>query len=103
MTNFINKKVIIRSYGAGVFFGTLVDKQDAKAGTEVELKNARRIFYWDGACSCTDLALIGTTKPNNCQITRPVENIVIANVIEIIPCTEKAIEVIESVPEWTKY
>ena len=102
MTNLINKKCIIRSYGAGVFFGTLVDKQDAKAGTEVELANARRIHYWDGACSCSDLALIGTTKPDNCRFTKPVESIVIANVIEIIPCTEKAIESIEAVPEWTR-
>ena len=43
----IGKKVIIRTYSAGVHYGTLVNKK----GKEVILKDAIRIFYWDGACS----------------------------------------------------
>ena len=38
----IGEKVIVRTYSAGVWFGTL----DQKAGCEVILKNARRMWKW---------------------------------------------------------
>lgn len=44
MENNIGKKVIIRGDRSGVEFGTLV----AYKGNEVTLRNARRIWYWDG-------------------------------------------------------
>ena len=90
------KKVIIRSDRAGVFFGTLKNKD----GSEVTLTNCRRLWYWDGAASISQLAVDGVTKPNNCKFTVAVEEILIMGVIEIIPCTEKAIESIEGVKEW---
>lgn len=96
MEKFIGRKVIIRSDRAGVFFGTLV----AKEGTEVELENCRRIWYWDGAASISQLAVDGTAKPDNCKFTVTVSEIIITDVIEIIPCTEKAIKSIESVKVW---
>lgn len=91
-----NQKVIIRAAEAGVFFGTLVRKD----GNEVELQDCRRIWYWDGAASISELALSGTKKPQNCKFTVTVPSIVIINVIEIIPCTDEAIRNIESVPVW---
>lgn len=91
-----NKKVIIRADRAGVFFGTIVRKD----GNEVELKDCRRIWYWDGSASISELAVHGTRKPAQCKFSVTVENITILGVIEIIPCTEKAIESIESVPVW---
>lgn len=98
MNNMIGKKVIVRADRAGVFFGTLKEKE----GQEVTLTNCRRIWYWDGAASITQLAVDGTTKPNNCKFTITVSEICVMGVIEIIPCSEKAIASIEGVAEWRK-
>lgn len=92
----IGKKVIIRGDRSGVEFGTLV----AHNGQEVTLHNARRIWYWDGAASLSQLAVDGTLKPNNCRFTVTVDSITILDAIEIIPCTDKAIKSIEGVKEW---
>ena len=92
----IGKKVIIRGDRSGVKYGTLV----AQEGQEVTLKNARRIWYWDGAASLSQLAKDGTSRPSNCKFTVFVDSITILDAIEIIPCTNKAIISIEEVREW---
>lgn len=96
MEKFLNKKVIVRGINSGVFFGTFIEKEE----NEVLLKNCRRIWYWDGAASISQLAVDGTNKPNTCKFTIPVESILITDVIEIIPCTKKAIASIEGVEIW---
>ena len=93
-----NKKVIIRAEKAGVFFGTLKEKN----GNEVTLTDCRRLWYWDGASSISQLAKEGTTAPHNCKFTVWVDEITILGVIEIIPCTEQAIKSIEGVKEWKR-
>lgn len=98
MKKYINEKVIIRADRAGVFYGTLVEKD----GTEVELKDCRRIWYWSGAASISELAFSGVTNPNWCKFSVVVPSIVITGVIEIIPCQKTAVESIESVPVWKK-
>lgn len=98
MTNYIGKKVIIRSSGAGVFFGTLND-WDA-VNRVVELNQCRRLWYWSGACSLSQLATEGVKCPDDCKFTVTVENMQITQVLEIIPCTEEAINIIESVRVW---
>ena len=92
------KKFIIRANEAGVFFGEIISRN----GNEVEMINCRRIWYWDGAASISQLAIEGTSKPNDCKFTMPVNNIIIFNVIEIIECTDKAVKSINSVKEWKK-
>ena len=96
--DFIGKKVIIRGDRSGVFFGTLVSKE----GKEVKLENCRRLWYWDGACSVSQLAVDGTTNPRNCKFTVTVSEIIITDAIEIILCTDKASEEIEKVAEWRR-
>lgn len=96
MKNQIGKKVIIRADRAGVFYGTLA----AKEGDEVQLTNARKLHYWDGASAVEQIALEGVKKPNNCRFTVTVDEITIMQVIQILPCTDKAITNIESVKEW---
>lgn len=96
MEKFIGKKVIVRGDRSGVFFGTLA----AREGSDVELENCRRIWYWDGAASLSQLAVDGVSKPGNCKFTVSVDSIVITDAIEIIPCSEKSIKCIEAVPEW---
>ena len=98
MNNFIGKKVIVRGDRSGVFFGTLAEKD----GREVKLEKCRRIWYWDGAASISQLAVDGTSNPEGCKFTVTVDEIEILDVIEIIPCTEKAIESIEGVEEWKR-
>lgn len=95
---FIGKKVIIRANGAGVFFGTLAEK----VGDEVMLTNARRLWYWDGAASISQIAMEGVKNPDECKFTMAVNEIVIEKVIEIIPCTDEAIANIEAVKIWKR-
>lgn len=98
MEKFIGKKVIVRGDRSGVFFGTLAEKD----GREVMLANCRRLWYWDGAASISQLAVDGTTAPNNCKFTVTVESIVIMDAIEIIPCSVEAIHQIEGVKVWKR-
>jgi hypothetical protein len=51
----INKQCIIRTYSAGVHFGTVADR----VGTEILLKDARRIWYWDKAFTLNAVANSG--------------------------------------------
>lgn len=98
MESNIGKKVIIRGSRSGVEFGTLV----AKNGSEVTLENARRIWYWSGAASLSQLAKDGTSNPTDCKFTVTVDSITILDAIEIIPCTDKAIKSIEEVSVWKR-
>jgi hypothetical protein len=93
------KYVIIRTYSAGCFAGLLENQQ----GKEATLKNARRLWYWGGACSLSELAERGTSKPENCKFPCPVSRITLTEVIEIISVTAKARKSIKEVPEWTQH
>ena len=92
----IGKKVIIRADRAGVFFGTLKEKN----GSEVTLTDCRRLWYWHGAASISQLAVEGTKRARDCKFTVTVPIITILGVIEIIPCTEEAVKSIEGVEVW---
>ena len=93
---FIGKKVIVRGDRSGVFFGTLTEKD----GKEVMLTDCRRLWYWSGAASISQLALDGTKLPHECKFTVTVESIEILDALEIIPCSNAAIESIEGVKVW---
>lgn len=90
------KKYIIRGDRSGVFFGEIAERN----GREVTIRNARRLWYWDGAASLSQLAAEGTIKPRNCKFTMTVPSIVILDAIEILTCTEQAEESIKSVAVW---
>jgi len=89
---------MVRTYSAGVFAGTIVSRK----GKEVVLKDARRIWYWDGAASLSQLATSGTSKPQNCKFPEPVASVLLTEVIEIIPITLAAKKSIAEVPIWKK-
>jgi hypothetical protein len=90
------KYCIIRANRAGVFAGTFKER----SGNEVTLVNARRLWYWAGAASISQLAASGTSNPRGCKFTVTVSEITVLDVIEIIPCTEAAETNIKAVPEW---
>ncbi|MDE7442589.1 MAG: hypothetical protein K2M65_00325 [Muribaculaceae bacterium] len=92
----IGKKVIIRGDLSGVFFGTLV----AKNGREVKLADCRRLWFWSGAASLSQLAVDGVKYPKKCKFTVTVSEILILDAIEIIPCADKAVKSITSTYEW---
>ena len=96
------ERVLIRSYGAGVFVGYLAEKKAEFNGINVTLKKAKRIHYWAGACSLTQLAIDGTCNPENCRVTDPIDEQFIADVIEILPLSEKAEKSIDGVKTWKK-
>ncbi len=98
MKSQIGKKVLIRADRAGVFFGTLT----AKDKDEVQLSNARKIHYWDGAAAVEQLSVSGSTKPELCRVTMEVEEITIMQVIQIIPLTKEAIKNLENISVWKK-
>lgn len=88
--------VIVRTYSAGVHAGKLISKK----GKEVVLKDARRLWYWDGAASLSQLAVDGVSKPENCKFPVEVETITLTEAIEIIPCTKEAQKSIKGVEIW---
>ena len=90
------KRYIVRTYRAGVFFGEIVKRK----GEEVEMRNARRIWYWEGAASLSQLATDGTNAPERCRFPCEVSEVLLFEVIEIIPITENAAASIAVVPEW---
>lgn len=96
MSNLEGKYVIVRSDRAGVFAGVFKERNDQ----EVELTDCRRLWYWEGAASLSQIAVDGTTKPSKCKFSMAVNEILLFDVIEIIPATEKAERVIREVPVW---
>lgn len=94
----MGRKVIVRGDGSGVFFGTLRERN----GREVVLTDCRRLWYWDGAASISQLAQEGTVVPDKCKFTVVVNEIIILDAIEIIPCTPEAIVSIEGVRVWKR-
>lgn len=92
----MKQKSIIRTEKAGVFFGEIKQRN----GQEATITNCRRLWYWKGANSLSQLATEGVRYPRECKFTVTVDEMTVIGVIEIIPCTEKAIESINSVPVW---
>ena len=89
--------VIVRTYSAGVFAGYLKEQN----GKEGVLLYSRRLWYWDGAASLSQLATDGTSKPQNCKF--PCEltgEHRLTEIIEVIPCTGKAQLSIKNVSIW---
>ena len=98
--DYTNKKVIVRCNRAGVFYGTL--KEFDHNTREATLTDCRRIWYWDGAASLSQLATDGTSAPRSCKFTVIVPEMAVMEVIELIPCTNKAANSIEEVSIWKR-
>ena len=93
-----NRYVIVRTYSAGVFAGNL----ESKNGKEVVLRNARRLWYWKGASSLSQLAMEGVKCPTECKFPCEVDRVELMEAIEILDVTEKAEANIKSVPIWAQ-
>lgn len=89
---------IVRTYSAGVFAGNL----ESRNGREVVLTDARRLWYWDGAASLSQLAVEGTKKPQNCKFPVAVPRVELLEAIEILDVTSEAEASIKEVPVWAQ-
>jgi len=87
---------MVRTYSAGVFYGELKSRE----GKEVVLLNARRVWYWMGAASLSQLAQSGTSNPSGCKFPQAITEVILTEVIELIPVTDAALKILNSVPVW---
>lgn len=94
----MDKYYIVRGDRSGVFFGQVA----ARNGQEVELRNVRKLWYWDGACAVEQIAVDGVTAPANCKFTVVVPEMTITDAIQIVPCSERAVEALSGVRVWKR-
>lgn len=90
------KYCIVRTYSAGVFAGYI----ESRNGQEVVMRNARRLWYWSGAASLSQLAEEGTKTPNDCKFPCEVDRVELLQAIEILDVSAEAQASITSVPVW---
>lgn len=90
------KYVIVRTYSAGVFAGFL----ESRKGQEVVMQKARRLWYWKGAASLSQVAMEGVKCPNECKFPCEVDRIELTQAIEILDVTPEAQANIAAVPIW---
>jgi hypothetical protein len=96
MMDVVGKTCLVRTYSAGVFAGRVEEMK----GKVVRLSTARRIWFWAGAATLSQLAMEGTTRPNECKFSVAVDDVLLTEAIEIIPMTDEAIASIGKVPVW---
>src|SRR3990167_1824157 len=89
--------VIVRTYSAGAFAGVMENRE----GREVVLRQARRLWYWAGAASLSQLAVDGTKRPKDCKFTAEVSRVELTEAIEILDVTPAARASIAAVPVWS--
>lgn len=92
----LKNKCIVRGNNSGVFYGT-VDKIE---GPTVTMSNVRRLYYWEGANTISQIAEEGVKFPDKCKFTMSVKDMVILDGIEISKCRKEAITNLDGVPVW---
>lgn len=89
--------VIVRSSKAGVFMGELLNRD----GDTVTLADARRLWFWAGAATLSELAMRGVGKPKECKFPEPVTAVTVLGVCEILSMTASALASVRAVEVWT--
>ena len=95
----IGHYVIVRCKNAGVFAGTLT-RLKGKDENTAEMKGARRLWYWSGAASLSQLAMEGVKNPDQCKFPIEVDHEIVFETIEILKVSEEARKSIADVPVW---
>jgi hypothetical protein len=80
-SHLIGKRVIVRTFSAGVHFGTLTSLY----GKQVILANSRRIWSWSGAFTLSEISQAGLSVKSRLSIAVP--EIYLTEAIEVIPCS----------------
>ena len=90
------KSVIVRCRDAGVHCGEYVKH----SGREVVLKNSRRIWYWKGAASLSEIAVHGFKFPAESKVAMAVPKITLLEACEIIECLPEGEKFLREVAAW---
>lgn len=91
-----NQYYLVRCEAASVFAGYIKERN----GREVTMTEARRIWYWDGAASLSQLAMEGVKNPDGCKFAMPLKEVVLLDAIEIMPMTKEAERNVKDVTVW---
>ena len=94
----IGRKCIIRTFSAGVWYGTVLEK----TSTECVIGEARRMYYWknkDKGITLSNISISGIHSDS--KIQPPVEKVWLQQ-IELIPCTEECIETFDKQPNYER-
>jgi hypothetical protein len=87
---------IVRCSHTGVFAGYV----ESRKGQEVVIRKARRLWYWSGAASLSQLAMEGTKKPGDCKFPCEVDRVEVLDAIEILDVTATAKKSLDGVKVW---
>lgn len=87
---------IVRTYSAGLFIGYVGEIN----GMQNTIYNSRRIYYWAGALSASELAVNVTTDIEKWKICVVVPEVTLLQCIEIIPCNKAAADIIMGAESW---
>ena len=98
LSKYLGQHVCVRSHGSGVWLGTL----KVASGADVILSDARRVYYWDGAATLSELAQRGTSSPSTCKWPAAVSEVAVTSVLEVIPTTPEARATHAAVAVWSK-
>jgi len=91
LNSMVGEKCIIRTYSAGVWFGEV----SQKAGNEVIVTNARRLWRWGTKVSISLSAIaMGDIDESKCRIAEAVPSVWL-EAVELIPCDKSAVKTLE--------
>lgn len=88
--------VVVRSRDAGCHAGYMKNK----LGNNVTLLQSRRLWYWEGAATLSQLSQEGVKSASDCKFPCEVGEIEILGACEVIYATEQAESSIKGVPVW---
>jgi len=93
------KYCVVRTYSAGVHIG-YVKEFGVRHPQEAVLIKSRRLHYWNGACSLSQVAMDGVSSDSRIAVEIP--EITLTDVIEVIPCSKKSHEFFNTAKAWKK-
>lgn len=90
---------VVRTYSAGVHIGYVAEFGE-KHPQHAKLLKSRRLHYWSGACSLSQVAMDGVSSES--RIAMEIPEIELTDVIEVIPCSTKTAEFFQKAKAWKK-
>lgn len=90
---------VVRTYSAGVHIG-YVKEFGEKHPQHAKLLKSRRLHYWDGAASLSQVAMDGVNSSSRIAMELP--EIELTDVIEVIPCSDDAAKFFQKAKAWKK-
>jgi len=91
---------VVRTYSAGVHIG-YVKEFGTKQPQYAKLLKSRRLHQWTKAASLSQVAMDGVDASGS-RIAMELPEIELTDVIEVIPCSEKAAEFFKGAKAWVK-